>query len=236
MAIDERETQREYYARTAARYDDCHGAGEIEHEVAGAFLQASIDLLSVRSVLDVGAGTGRVIRRLKERNTGLQAIGVEPVEELREQGYAKGLSREALVPGDATALAFADEQFDLVSAFAVLHHVRRPEKVVSEMIRVAARAVFIADANCYGQGTGASRFSKAVLRRLGLWRAACMIRTGGRGYFISEGDGLFYPFSVFDMLPLIQKRCKRIHILNTMGSGASAIRTAPHVAILAVKE
>jgi hypothetical protein len=47
---------------------------------------------------------------------------------------------------------YADGAFDVVTAFAVLHHVRRHGRVISEMLRVARRAIFISDTNNYGRG------------------------------------------------------------------------------------
>jgi len=51
--------QREYYRRTAERYDSWH-LNDPEHAFALAFMTSMINFLGVRSVLDVGTGTGRV--------------------------------------------------------------------------------------------------------------------------------------------------------------------------------
>lgn len=46
-------------------------------------------------------------------------LGIEPVKELRQIGYASGLAENELVEGDAYHLNYFDGQFDLVSEFAV---------------------------------------------------------------------------------------------------------------------
>jgi hypothetical protein len=39
---------------------------------------------------------------------------------------------------------------------------------------------------------------------MGLWPAFDFVRTRGRGYMVSEGDGVFYSYSVFDSLRLLR--------------------------------
>jgi len=86
-------------------------------------------------------------------------------------------------------LAFADGSFDLVCEFGVLHHIPRPELAISEMLRVAKKAIFISDSNNFGQGGKFSRFLKQAINALGLWPATNMIKTKGRGFTLSAGDG-----------------------------------------------
>jgi SAM-dependent methyltransferase len=172
---------------------------------------------------------------LKQRKPEIHVIGVEPVQELRNIGYANGLSRTDLIEGDATQLQFADNQFDVVCEFGVLHHVRRPEIVVAEMLRVARKAIFISDSNNFGQGSFVARSLKQMVNLMGLWGMANYIRTKGKGYFISEGDGLFYSYSVYNNYDQIKKNCKSVHIFNTIPAGINPYRSAGHVALLGLK-
>jgi SAM-dependent methyltransferase len=172
---------------------------------------------------------------LKQRRPDIRVIGVEPVEELRNVGYANGLSRIDLIEGDATQLQFEDNQFDIVCEFGMLHHVRRPETVVAEMLRVARKAIFISDGNNFGQGSFVARSIKQLLNVMGLWGLANYIKTKGKGYSISEGDGLFYSYSVYNNYDQIKKSCKSIHVLNTQPAGINPYRSAGHVALLGVK-
>ncbi len=227
--------QRQFYEQTAQGYDRAHLGTEVEHEVALAFLGASLDVLGVASVLDVGAGTGRTLCFLKARHPGLTVVGVEPVEALRKVGHAKGLSESELRDGDGLNLAFPDGAFDLVCAFGVLHHVRRPDRVVAEMLRVGRKALFISDANNFGQGSLFARCLKQALRAVGLWGVANYLKTRGKGYTVSDGDGLAYSYSVFDNYPLIERHCRQAHLLNTKGGRINPYRTASHVAVLGVK-
>ncbi len=116
------------------------------------------------------------------------------------------------------------------------HHVPHPRKVVREMLRVARRAVFISsDANNFGQGRPMVRLAKQALHALRLWPWADYIKTRGKGYAISDGDGLFYSYSVFDDYPQITAQCERVHLLNTSEAGPNIYCSASHVAMLGLK-
>ena len=104
------------------------------------------------------------------------------------------------------------------------------------MLRVARKAIFISDANNFGQGGLMARFLKQAIDVMGLWRAFDWLRTGGKGYHVSAGDGLFYSYSVFNNFQQIRKACGIIHQFNTVDAGPSLARTAPHIAILAIKK
>jgi SAM-dependent methyltransferase len=232
---NEVEIQRQYYKETAHKYDEMHVGEKDEHYFSLAFLTAALDYLEVNSILDVGSGTGRALKYLKDRKPNLRLVGVEPVRELREVGYRNGLTETELVEGDATKLPFVGGEFDVVCEFGVLHHIKKPETAVAEMLRVAGRAIFISDSNNFGQGSLLGRSLKQLLGTLGIWKVADLIKTRGKGYMLSEGDGLAYSYSVFNNYKLIKKACKSVHVLNTMGSGINPYRTAGHVALLGIK-
>ena len=232
---DEITKQRQYYAKAAHLYDVMHLNTKDEHFFALSFLIASLQYLGISSVLDIGAGTGRTIQYIKMHQPDAMLLGIEPVEELREMGYEKGLSEDELIYGDAMNLQFDKEEFDLVCEFGMLHHVRRPEQVVAEMLRVAKKAIFISDCNNFGQGPVSIRTIKQLIDYLGLWKIADFIKTRGKGYSISEGDGIAYSYSVFNNYKQIKKSCKQIHILNTKNAGINLYKTSSHVALLAIK-
>ena len=227
--------QRAYYAATAARYDEMHG-GEAQDSFAIAFFLAAVDYLGIRSILDVGAGTGFALLLLKEKRPDVTAVGIEPAEGLRRIGYAKGLSEHDLIAGDAMNLQFEDASFDLVCEFGALHHIPDPSRAVSEMLRVACKGVLISDCNNFGMGGRFSRFLKQTIHALGLWPLADLIKTRGKAYTMSEGDGLAYSYSVFDNYRQIARECKSVRMMATNGSGPNLYRSAGHVTLLALKK
>src|SRR5688572_4782781 len=230
--------QREYYSATAGQYNDWHmnAQSKDEHAFTLSFMASILDYYGIRSVLDVGAGTGRTIQFLRNARPDIPVLGIEPVAALRDIGYGSGLSREVLVEGDALQLPFGDRAFDLVCEFGVLHHIKTPEVAVAEMLRVAKTAIFISDSNNFGQGSVLVRTLKQLINAVGLWRAADLVRTRGKGYTISEGDGLAYSYSVFNNYKQIQQRCSMVHVLNSAGPGINPYRSASHVALLGVKK
>lgn len=232
----QQQAQRAYYAKTAQAYDQAHFGKTDSHQFALAWLRSTIELLGITSVLDIGSGTGRALLTLKEAVPGLRAVGIEPSQELREIGFAKGLSQSELIDGNAHSLDFADGSFDIVCEFGALHHIPEPHRAVDEMLRVAHTGVFISDCNNFGQGSIAARLAKRAIRFAGLWRTFDKIRTRGKGYHISEGDGLYYSYSVFDNYPQIAAVCPSIHLMNTVPAGLNPFFSAPQVALLGLKE
>lgn len=228
------ELQRQYYEDTAEAYDTSHA--EREHVVALHMLAAFIEMNQVKSVLDVGAGTGRAMRFLKQRFPNLVVKGIEPVDALRKRGHAQGIAEEDLVGGDGSSLPFGDRSFDLVCEFAVLHHVRDPAKVIREMNRVAARMIAISDCNFMGQGRGLLRMVKLGIWSAGLWRVADWFKTRGKGYTYSEGDGIAYSYSVFQNLRLIRSYWKDVQVYATSPDGGrlgGPLTNAGHVLLIA---
>jgi ubiquinone/menaquinone biosynthesis C-methylase UbiE len=227
--------QRAYYADTAQKYDEVHVAEDGEHDFALQFMISVLERFGIRSILDIGSGTGRALIKIRDQAPNVSTVGVEPSSELRKIGHSKGLPDTQLIDGDGMNLAFADGSFDLVCEFGALHHIPEPSRAVGEMLRVARKAVFISDSNNFGQGSRVSRLMKQSINAVGLWRLADLIKTKGSGYTISEGDGLAYSYSVFNDYKQISRECKAVHMLNTTDGGPNLYRTASHVALLGIK-
>lgn len=231
----EQHAQRQYYAETAARYEHLHG-GDAEHTFALGILAGLVPVLGARSVLDVGAGTGRALAFLKRHAPAVAVVGVEPVAELRAIGHASGIPPGELVEGNGTKLDYPDGAFDIVTAFGVLHHVPRPREVLAEMLRVARVGVFVSDSNNFGQGSRPARLFKRVLNACSLWPLANYLKTRGRGYTISKEDGLAYSYSVFTDYSFLARSCARVHTFTTGAvDGPNPYGHAAHAALLALK-
>ena len=227
--------QRSYYAETAEKYDQLHVHEKDTHYFALSFMSAAINFLDIQSIPEVGSGTGRTIAYINKHHPSITIKGIEPVKELREIAYSKGIHESDLIEGDGLQLQFNDQSFDLVCCFGVLHHIRTPNIVISEMLRVSKKAIFISDGNNFGQGSLLVRSLKQGLNLIGLWPLVNFIKTGGRGYAISEGDGLAYSYSVFNNYNQIRQSCKSLHIINTSNGGVNPYKTAEQIAVLGIK-
>jgi ubiquinone/menaquinone biosynthesis C-methylase UbiE len=209
------EIQREYYTETASRYDTMHKHEGVDDAEGRRLILSILQSLQIRSFLDVGSATGRGLKDFAAALPGALVCGVEPVAALVQQGVAAGNAQNvSLIQASGDALPFADASFDVVSEFSILHHVPEPLKVVGEMLRVARRAIVIVDCNRFAQGSWPARIFKLALYKLGLWHAFNFLRTGGKRYQISEGDGLFYSYSVYDSYDLVARWANRILILS----------------------
>jgi ubiquinone/menaquinone biosynthesis C-methylase UbiE len=228
--------QKEYYEKTAAQYDSMHVThADQEHQIALEIMGAYLRYYRITSILDIGAGTGRTINYIKSHFPTIKIIGIEPVEGLRKQGHSKGIFESELIDGNGEKLTYPNDSFDLVCEFGVLHHVPHPEKVVAEMIRVAKKGVFISDSNNFGQGGNMARCIKQTINFFGLWRAYNFIRTKGKVYQISEADGLFYSYSVFNNYHQIKDSCD-VFITNITPSNKNPYKSAAHIALFGKKK
>ncbi len=235
------EIQRRYYSDTASRYETMHAQEGATDAFSQGFIHSILRLFQVQSLLDVGAATGCGLRDFRKALPGVFVCGVEPVTALLQQGSAVGnFSGISVLQASGEALPFPDNSFDAVCESATLHHVPDPSTVVREMLRVARKVVVIADSNRFGQGSWTARLLKLSLYKLGLWRAFDFLRTRGRRYQISQGDGLFYSYSVYDSYHLAARWADRILLVS--GDSAQSptwlhpLLTAKGVILVAIRE
>jgi|SRR5579859_2458635 len=90
-----------------------------------------------RAVIDVGCGTGDLLRALVEKSTPERVVGID----YAEAGIRR--ARELLPSGEFWAESLYDldsvETFDLVLCTEVLEHVRDPKAAVEKLVRVCER-------------------------------------------------------------------------------------------------
>jgi ubiquinone/menaquinone biosynthesis C-methylase UbiE len=135
LSDDTQQTDRvlERFARTGARMVE-RELGRRERLREG--LRQFVPLTGDERVLDSGAGTGALAIAIAPLVR--EVVAADIVPELLDLGRqsAAGVENVVFVNGDATALPFARDAFDLAACNRVLHHVARPELVVSELVRV----------------------------------------------------------------------------------------------------
>ncbi len=105
-------------------------AAELAAQVARLLAPFSGD----ERALDAGCGTGALAYALAPRVA--EVVGVDPSPAFLEAARRGAPANCTFLEADATALPFEYGAFDLSGCLRVLHHVRRPELVVSELARV----------------------------------------------------------------------------------------------------
>ncbi len=124
------------YARLAPDYDAVRGNEELDRDFWYAGLVATGGLRRGERVLDLGAGTGR-FSRLASDVADVVAYDRSPDMLAR----ARGKGPFALVRGDAHALPFRSDVFDLTFVVMVLHQLADPARALREVARVSRRVV-----------------------------------------------------------------------------------------------
>jgi ubiquinone/menaquinone biosynthesis C-methylase UbiE len=121
---------RTYYDAFSERYDDPRSGGY--HRLLDDLEWNVVEPLAVgRRVLEVGCGTGLILRRIAERAD--EAWGVDLSHGMLRRANRRGLR---VVLGSATAIPFPEASFDLVCSFKVLAHVREIGAALREIARV----------------------------------------------------------------------------------------------------
>jgi SAM-dependent methyltransferase len=102
----------------------------------------ALEMLGVRGgdqVIDVGCGPGNYTRHLARAAGDGLTVGLDASEAMvaaaAERGGGENL---AYLRGDACALPFGDESFDIACSVGVIHMVDRPLVALAEMARVLA--------------------------------------------------------------------------------------------------
>jgi ubiquinone/menaquinone biosynthesis C-methylase UbiE len=127
-AVDDDAAEVEGYLETVTR-------------LLAVFKRKSIDMLRLSngaSVLDVGCGLGHDAEAILAE-TGGRVVGIDASQELIAKAInrTQGLThRPEFSVGDALALEFDDNLFDVCRIDRVLQHLKAPAQAVAEMVRV----------------------------------------------------------------------------------------------------
>ena len=146
---------------TPEEYEDCIGElqlvnrwmGDAHSLKATLFREIEAESVSNFSILDVGAGSGELLRVTvtwaRQTRRRVSAVGLE----LNERS-AKSINEESnrfdeisSVRGDALQLPFPDSKFDYVICSLFTHHFVEEQvvQILREMRRVARRRIFVVD-------------------------------------------------------------------------------------------
>lgn len=129
----------ERFSRWAPKYDRHHLQRLVFEPVQKAVLElAAQEVPNPTSILDVGCGTGRLLRTTRERFPGARLEGVDAAAGMIEQARAAAGPAGKINFQLATAehLPFPDAQFDVVFSTMTFHHWAEQRRGVAEIARV----------------------------------------------------------------------------------------------------
>ena len=146
---------------TAEEYDDCIGELQLVNRWMGdahslrttLIREIEAQKLQEFSILDVGAGSGELLRVAatwaREKNRRMRAVGLELNERSAESiiEESAGFDEISSVRGNALELPFGEAQFDYVICSLFTHHFPDDQvvQIFREMSRVARRRIFVID-------------------------------------------------------------------------------------------
>jgi len=141
------EAANAYFRANAEQWDQIRSLHIDEREVEAAVLEA-LGGASIRDLLDLGTGTGRMLEIVAPRVE--RAIGIDLSREMLAVARANlekaNLHNCTIRQGDIYQLPFADQTFDAAIFHQVLHYADRPSLAVAEaarMVRPEGRLVIV---------------------------------------------------------------------------------------------
>jgi SAM-dependent methyltransferase len=123
------------HAEKAARARSFGAAADVYERSRPLYPDAAIDWLvpeGARTVLDLGAGTGKLTRSLTKR--GLEVVAVEPLVEMRT-GLGWAVPEARILEGTAEEIPLEDDSVDAITVAQAWHWVD-PERATAEAARV----------------------------------------------------------------------------------------------------
>ncbi len=109
-------------------------------------LDALLENVNPRRVLDVGCGEGYISQHIKEKYPETHVEGVDFSPGILE--VARELNPDIMfLEGNIYSLEYEDYLFDLVIACEVLEHLDKPEDAIKELKRVSSRYVILSVPN-----------------------------------------------------------------------------------------
>jgi len=121
------------YAKAARRYDE-KWAFYVEATTRETLRR--LPLTAASHVLDVGCGTGELLRRVRAKVPDAVLAGLDPVPEMLAVARDKLSGGEDLRIGYADHLPWSAGSFDVVVSCNMFHYISHPSAALREMARV----------------------------------------------------------------------------------------------------
>ena len=129
-----KENSKSAFNQQAATYDK-----DIKGQHARSLYPVLLEKLSYipfQSALDLGCGTGEMLKLILQKDIHKELYGIDLSEEMLAVAKSKLPEQVKLLLGDSEALPFPDNAFDVVYCNDSFHHYPAPQNVLREVNRV----------------------------------------------------------------------------------------------------
>lgn len=129
-----KENSKAAFNQQAATYDN-----DIKGRHARSLYPVLLEKLShipFQSALDLGCGTGEILKLILQEDIGKELYGIDLSEQMLHVAKSKLPEQVKLLLGDSETLPFSDNTFDVVYCNDSFHHYPAPMKVLKEVHRV----------------------------------------------------------------------------------------------------
>ncbi len=113
-------------------------------------------------MLDIGCGTGDMLREINKKFPQLALFGIDPTSQFVTRAKSK-LPQATIVEGDAEKLPYEDAYFDFVMSHIVFQHVDR-EKALAEAKRVLKPNGVLMITEILSSKANLSQMQKAIIK------------------------------------------------------------------------
>ena len=125
----------EQFNRRAATYENASSQGYFFDRVQRRVLKLAKEKCEPKDILDVGCGTGRLLRKAKQQWPNARLVGVDAADKMIQQATQLFPEAEFHV-AMAEALPLPDASVDLAFSTLSFHHWANQAKGISEIARV----------------------------------------------------------------------------------------------------
>ena len=125
----------EQFNRRAATYENASSQGYFFDRVQRRVLKLAKEKCEPRDILDVGCGTGRLLRKAKQQWSNAHLVGIDAAAKMIQQATQLFPEAEFHV-AMAEALPLPDASVDLAFSTLSFHHWANQAKGISEIARV----------------------------------------------------------------------------------------------------
>ncbi|MCF6155678.1 MAG: methyltransferase domain-containing protein [Candidatus Brocadia sp.] len=95
-----------------------------------------LDINPTDRLLDIGCGTGSLLRAITESYPLVKVVGVDLSVEMLKIARNKQIKDSALIAGQTRCLPFRSKSFDLVVSCNAFHYLHKPEECLAEIARI----------------------------------------------------------------------------------------------------